>query len=383
LIAGQLYIQGKDDVIRRCALPHEVDDLLFQAHDGIAGGHFAFETTTQKVLQAGLWWPTLFKDAHQYVLRCDVCQRANRPTNQDHMPLHPVLPQLPFEKWGLDYVGPIKPAARGSQARYIKVATDYMTKWAEARAVRKADARSTTKFIYEHIITRFGCPIEMVTDRGTHFINEVITELLTKFMVIHRKSTPYYPRRNGQAESTNKILSGILTKICEVKRTDWETKLHFALWAYRTAYKTSVGQTPFQLVYGLEAVMPAEFVVPNLRIVVEERLGGVESHAKRLESLEKLTEARQLAIHAMVVEKRRRKAWYDKTLRQKELHDGDLALLYNSKKHKGKLKLTENGPYVVHHINENGAVMLKTLEGELFPRYINGSRLKRFYIPNP
>jgi len=203
LIAGQMYVRGKDDIIRRCALPHEVDSILFQAHDGIAGGHFASELTARKVLQAGLWWPTLFKDAHQYVLRCDVCQRATRPTNQDYMPLHPVLPQLPFEKWGLDYVGPIKPTARGSQARYIIVAIDYMTKWVEAGVVRKVDARSTTRFIYEQVITRFGCPLEMVTDRGTHFINEVITELLKTFMIIHRKSTPYYPRGNGQAESTN------------------------------------------------------------------------------------------------------------------------------------------------------------------------------------
>jgi len=72
----------------------------------------------------------------------------------------------------------------------------------------------------------------MVTNSGTHFINDVITELLSKFMVIHRKSTPYYPRANGQAVSTNMILSEILTKICEVKRTDWESKLRSTLWAY-------------------------------------------------------------------------------------------------------------------------------------------------------
>ena len=77
LIAGQIYIRGKEDVIRRCALPHEINDILSQAHDGIARGHFASELTARKVLQARLWWPTLFKDSHQYVLRCDVCQRAN------------------------------------------------------------------------------------------------------------------------------------------------------------------------------------------------------------------------------------------------------------------------------------------------------------------
>ena len=68
LIVKQLYVRGKDDIIRRCALPHEVDSILFQAHDGIAGGHFASELMARKVLQARLWWPTLFKDAHQYVL---------------------------------------------------------------------------------------------------------------------------------------------------------------------------------------------------------------------------------------------------------------------------------------------------------------------------
>ena len=149
------------------------------------------------------------------------------------------------------------------------------------------------------------------------------------------------------------------------------------------AYKTTTGHTPFKLVYGLEVVVPTKYVIPSLRIAIQERVGDVESHTKRLIALEKLTEARQLAIHAMVVEKQRRKAWYDKTLRKKELHDGDLALLFNSKKHKGKLILMGIGSYVVHHINDNGAVLLKTLEGELFLGYINGSRLKRFHIPNP
>jgi hypothetical protein len=106
---------------------------------------------------------------------------------------------------------------------------------------------------------------------------------------------------------------------------------------------------------------------------VEGRLGDVESHSRRLTTLEKLTKSRQLVIHAMTVENMRRKAWYDKTIiHNKELHDGDLALLHNSKKHKEKLKLTRNGPYVVHHINENEAILLKTLECELFPGYING-----------
>jgi len=135
----------------------------------------------------------------------------------------------------------------------------------------------------------------------------VISELLRTFLIVHRKSTPYYPRGNGQAKSINKVLSTILTKICEVKRNDWGHKLYAALWAYRIALKTSTGQTPFQLAYGMEVVMPTEYVMPSLRIAIEERLGDEESLYKRLTTLEKLSEARQLAIHAMMVEKMRRK----------------------------------------------------------------------------
>jgi len=122
--------------------------------------------------------------------------------------------------------------------------------------VRKVDAIRTTKLIHEHIITRFGCPIEIVIDQGTHLFNEVIDDLLNTFMIVGRKSTPYYPRGNEQVKSTNKVLSTILTKICEVKRNDWEHNLHATLWAYMTTFKTSTGQTPFQLTYGMEEVMP-------------------------------------------------------------------------------------------------------------------------------
>ena len=88
----------------------------------------------------------------------------------------------------------------------------------------------------------------------------------------------------------------------------------------------------------MEAVMPVEYVLPSLKIVIEERLGDEEYLKKILTTLKKLSEARQIAIHAMMVEKMRRKAWYDKVvIHGKDLKDGDLALLYGFKKHKGKL----------------------------------------------
>ena len=142
-----------------------------------------------------------------------------------------------------------------------------------------------------------------------------------------------------------------------------------------------MGHTPFKLVYGLEAVVPTEYTMPSLRIAISERLGDVESNFSRLVTLEKLSESRQLALHALGAEKLHRKAWHDRNLRDKKLVDGDLVLLYSSKKHKGKLKLTGNGPYRIDHIYPMGVVMLKDLEGTYFPDLINGSRLKKYYYP--
>ena len=122
------------------------------------------------------------------------------------MPLRPIIGAQAFAKWGIDFVGPINPPAYCTGAQYIIVATDYLTKWVEAKATQKNDAWTIASFLYEYIFTRYGLPIKITSDRGTHFVNEVIAYLLDELMVIHKKSAPYHPQANGQDESSNKTL---------------------------------------------------------------------------------------------------------------------------------------------------------------------------------
>ena len=241
------------------------------------------------ILWSGLWWPTLHMDALEFVKRCEQCQCTKPPVARQEMLLRPIMATRAFAKWGMYFVGPIKPLARHTHAEYIIVATDYLTKWVEAKATVKNDARTTAKFLYENVFTRHGLPIEIVSDQGVHFINEVIEFLLAEFMILHRRSAPYHPQANGQAESTNKTLCTALTKIVSDSRTDWELKLPSVIWAYRTAYKTAVGTTPFELVYGQNAILPIEFLVPMLRVATELEWTGHEL-SKRVTDLEKLDE---------------------------------------------------------------------------------------------
>ena len=97
-----------------------------------------------------------------------------KPAPRDKMALQPIIPLKPFVKWGIDFAGLISPCIKGMRNEYILVVVDYVTKWAEAKAFRVDDAKNVTTFLYENIIVRFGYPIELVSNRGTHFVNEVI-----------------------------------------------------------------------------------------------------------------------------------------------------------------------------------------------------------------
>ena len=108
----------------------------------------------------------------------------------------------PFMKWGIDFVGPFK--NMGKQ-KYLITATDYVTKWVEAKALTDNSAKKTTKFLYENIITRYGCPLELVSDQGTHFLNETMEALTQVFLIKHRKATTYYPRCNGKQKALTKF----------------------------------------------------------------------------------------------------------------------------------------------------------------------------------
>eukprot|EP00253_Pinus_taeda_P020894 PITA_20894 len=166
-ISRCLFHTGIDQEIWRCVGEDEIYDVLKACHDDPCGGHFADKRTTHKALRMGYYWPSLFKDARKYVKACDSCQRMGQPNHRDEMPLNPQVTLEPFEKWALDFVGPINPPS--NQIIYILVCTDYMTKWVEAKELIKANEEAVLTFLFEEIFVRFGLPRELVTDGGPPF----------------------------------------------------------------------------------------------------------------------------------------------------------------------------------------------------------------------
>ena len=97
------------------------------------------------------------------------------------MPLNPQVTLQAFDKWAIDFVGPINPLGKRTGSRYIITATNYLIRWAKAKPVKDCSVATTTQFIFENILTRFGCPIILMSDQGTHFLNQTINALIEEF----------------------------------------------------------------------------------------------------------------------------------------------------------------------------------------------------------
>ena len=199
VIQGKLYRQGKDKRLRQVITDSQARMILQELHKGNAGGHFSQDITVRKVLDAGYWWPMLYKDTYQYCQICHECKKTGGLPKSVSTKLITKLPAEPFMKWGLDFVGPVKKTLHIGK-RYILVAIDYAIKWVEARALRTNSAQETAQFLYEAILTRFGCPLHLVSDQGSYFLNGTIQVLTEHFLLRHTTSTTYYPQDNGQAE---------------------------------------------------------------------------------------------------------------------------------------------------------------------------------------
>eukprot|EP00253_Pinus_taeda_P025632 PITA_25632 len=153
IIDNVLFKKNYDSILLRCLEKIEAQKVLQELHDGPAGGHFGADTTAHKIIHAGYYWPTLFRDTHEYVRKCLNCQTASGRQRKSAFPLQPVNIEQPFDQWGLDIIGEINPPS-SKQHKYILTATDYFTKWVEAVPLKTTNSEAIIEFIDQFIITR-------------------------------------------------------------------------------------------------------------------------------------------------------------------------------------------------------------------------------------
>ncbi|KAM1878486.1 hypothetical protein ACFX14_040469 [Malus domestica] len=161
-----LYKYCPDQIIRRCIPEAEQESVIKFAHHFACGGHFGQKRTAEKILQSGLFWPTLFKDAHNWCKACDRCQRVGNQSKRNEMPQQSNLIVELFDVWGIDFMGPF-PSSHGNH--YILVAVEYVSKWVEAIAAPTNQGSVVLKFLQGVIFPRFGIPHVILSDGGEAF----------------------------------------------------------------------------------------------------------------------------------------------------------------------------------------------------------------------
>ena len=256
-----------------------------------------------------------------------------------------------------------------------------MLKWVKAIMCRVADHKAILKLLKENIFSRFGDPKARISDGGSHFYNKPFENPISKYGVKHKVATPYHPQTSGQVQLDNKEIKTILMKVVNSNRKDWSLKLLDSLWAYKTAYKTILGMSPYHLVYGKACHLPMEIEYKAWWVVKTLNLNMGRAGLKRLLDINELEELRNDAYFNSKIAKDKLKKWHDQLIARKNFKQGDQVLLYDSKLHlfPGKLKSRWTVPFIVHQVYLNGSVdLLNFKDRRVFK--VNGQRLKPYVI---
>ncbi|KAL2242652.1 UNVERIFIED_CONTAM: Retrovirus-related Pol polyprotein from transposon [Sesamum indicum] len=345
LINEQLYKRTVEGPLLKCLDPERAEYVMREIHEGSCGNH------------SGGSLPEV---------------RSTDPHTSAQM--EPVKIACPFDQWGIDILGPF-PTAR-SQKKFIVVAVEYFSKWVEAEAVAKVTEGHMIEFIWKNIICRFGVPRILISDNGTQFQGKKITSWCKELKIQQHFTAVGHPQSNGQVEVVNRtILQHLKTRLNS--KGSWLDELPGVLWAYRTTPRSSTGETPFCLVFGTEALIPAEIGEESHRVAMYDPATNREERCLDLEIIE---EKREIAYAKILHHKNLMMRSYNKNLRPRQFQVGDLVLKkVEVSKHVGKLDPGWEGPYKVTEIKRRGTYRLQDLEGRDLPRPWNVQNLKKFY----
>jgi transposase InsO family protein len=312
------------------------------------------------------WWPNMKSDIKAYIRTCPECQ-LNTSANGVYQtkPITPIPPvALPFERWGMDFMGPLPVTNSGNI--YIITAIDYATRWVVAKAVKSMETTVVIEFLYEEIMINYGAPHEIITDRGKSFLSAGIQEFERIHGIDHMLTAPYHPQTNGMIERMHAMIKHSLTTLTKETPSRWDEFLLQTIFALRTRTHAVTKFSPFFLLYGVhprleyddDLAPPYSLLTPLDEL--EELEANGEFFARTFEYLGQ-DRAASYARSRSQMEIMRKRGDFNEWSSNPVFEVNDMVKMKNHDH--SKFEFNWRGPYFITDIGHNGTYYLMTPAG--------------------
>lgn len=337
----RIFRSDSGQTIHQIVVPQKYRKTILKlGHDIPLAGHLGTKKTRDRIMHH-FFWPGIFSDISNFCRSCPECQKGVQKGRIPTAPLMSIPPiDEPFERIAVDFVGPL--TLTESKNRYILVCIDYATRYPEAFPLPNQEAETVAEVLIS-MFTRVGVPKELLTDQGSNFMSDLMTQVC-KLLKIHKLcTTPYHPSAKGLVENFNGTLKKMLKSYAQKQPTNWDKYIPYLLFAYREVPNETTGFSPFEMLYGRHvrgplAILKEEWEEPT------ESSNSVLSYL--LETREKLKTMYDIARENEQAAKKKQKTYYDRKARSRQFEVGQKVLVLLPTK-TSKLLASWKGPYAI------------------------------------
>ena len=365
--------------VKQLALPKVMrDDILRSYHDSLAGGGHQGHERTFASIRLKYYWPKMYDEIGKYVQSCLLCQQVKRPVHAKPPPLQPLPVVDLFSRWHIDILSGL-PTTK-DKYKHILVVVDSYSKWMEAHPLRSQEATEIAAVLYREVITRYGAPRTLISDRGQTFMSKLTSAMCDLFQITRHYVSAYHPATNSVVERANSIILQGFRMYCKDQQDDWPEILPSVMMAHRMTTCTQVSQvSPFFLLFGREMHIPIDTaLLPNDNLS--------QNHKVHLNNvLKQLETTRKIATENIKAAQVRYKHQFDKRSQEPKFQPAERVWLYCTKVAVGKApKLHRKwvGPYYITQLGPHHTFKVRNCAtNKEVKSLVNGVRLKPYYDP--
>jgi transposase InsO family protein len=322
-------LDPKTDV-HRLVIPERLkEEVMYLCHCIPAAGHQGEDRTLHRT-KLRYYWHGLSKDIKHYIASCPACSKWKKPLRKGKWELTKFHAGAPLERVHLDFLGPLPKTSQGNE--YVLMVVDQFTKWVECLPLPSQTAEQTAKAVVDHFFSRFGCPLQIFTDRGSNFESKLFASVCELLQIHRSRTTAYRPSANGQVERYNRTLMDAVRCFVGKNPKSWDKLLPQIAGALRASVNRHTGFTPNQLMLGREVYMPTDLVFPCTPDRIGE--GDPEEYVDQLGK--SIRSAHEIARQNLKSNVEKMKKYYDVKLHMRQFEAGDAVYVLNVATAKGQ-----------------------------------------------